>query len=89
MITFEREGNKVVCYVRMFVPTLGVRVFRFNFCCDSDVYASLLREKLSGAMEAQVGIIRQKEYAEGYKDARAKRGKKQIYSTKLNILGDE
>lgn len=80
MITFARKDGKALCSVEIYIPTLGNRVFDFEWQCGGEYSAGLLygamREQLSEALET----ARREAYSQGWRDAKAKRAKERWFS---------
>ena len=83
LIQILRDGNKV--RVTFKNGPLGYE-FYFYYDCQGDVYASLLSEHFKDRLQSIVKQIREEEYNQGYKDGRAKRGKKAWFSWALKKI---
>jgi hypothetical protein len=59
-------------------------VYQFSFDCGDKHYAELLRDHFDIKFRQLIQDIRMLEYEQGYKDGRAKRGKKRVFYWNLN-----
>jgi hypothetical protein len=80
MIEFKLSDNKQIVFVKV-DPQTADRHYPLEINCNDPVYASLLIQRLRKVFGDTVSMIREEEYLKGYKDGRAKRGKKGWFST--------
>ena len=83
MLSIVRDGNDGEVRVEAFVPTLGTRIFRLRFSTGSDWSAGLVAGNLSEAISSAVKAARSEAYANGWRDAKAKRKKCEWFSESL------
>ena len=73
MITIRRDGTKIVLN---FNPGLfDGKMIPLSWECGSDWYAALLVERCEERLFSMMGNVRRQAYRQGWKDAKAKKGK--------------
>ena len=81
MITFKRDGTKVVADVE--TGDLEEPVMRFHWETGRALFAGVLAQRLRDRIAAKIQEARRESYEEGYKDGRAKRGKADYHRAAL------
>jgi hypothetical protein len=73
MIEFTRDEEKFKVLIESGVLN---HTYHLTFNCNSVPYAELLRMRMQEGLRPKLEEIRKEAYLDGYKDGRAKRGKK-------------
>lgn len=73
MINILRRDTDLV--VKINTGDLGF-TYELTWNCKDNAYAELLARKMTAELTGKLEAIRQEAYLDGYKDGRAKRGKK-------------
>lgn len=83
MIQITRKGTSVKIDFTSRIPLCDVRVFGFNWECNTEVYAGLLTNHLSNGLWSELVRVRKEAYEKGWKDAKAKVRKENWFSGAL------
>mgnify|MGYP001569010560 CR=1 FL=1 len=74
------EGSKVVIVVEFYNGMAGDYTWKFTNDCGNERYAGLAASALQSQLQDKMRTIRQEAYEDGYKDAKAKRKRKNLFS---------
>jgi hypothetical protein len=83
MITITSDNTKMKVSIEG-----GPLNYKYNlfFECNDNCHAYLLTKHFEKKLRDQIETIRKQEYDNGYKDGRAKRGKKTWFSSLLKLV---
>lgn len=84
MIEIKRSGTQLVISAEIFIGTVGDRTYEATWEAGSEAYAGLIRSEIQRNLERRLERIRREAYAQGWKDAKAKRAKKTLFSGQLD-----
>lgn len=80
MIDISRKDARVNVEIKIYIPTIGNRIYPFWFSCETDEYAGLLASQMRDVLAGILESIRANAYTEGYRDGRSKLKKKTSFS---------
>jgi hypothetical protein len=78
MITYTRTDE--IVNIKIQTGILGT-YYELSIKCSGELHAELLLRQLNIEMQNQLRKIREEAYLDGYKDGRAKRGKKNWFKS--------